>query len=125
MKKPKENPFDGKLTVSEARAMTKDQAGQTYLVIKNGSTWTFVTSEELERFANEGRTAETLNAVLPERVVPHLYSDQELDVALRYTQEWKVIPVVSRTNHSRLRGVLELVDVLNAYRQAGTVESEW
>ena len=61
----------------------------------------------------------TLAAVLPDRPIPHLYADQDLDVALRYTQEWPLIPVVRRTNISQLQGVIDLADVLGAYRRGG------
>jgi CIC family chloride channel protein len=117
MREPNIMPFDGKQTVGSARAIAKTQPGVKFLVTRNQRSWSLLTSEELERLGSEGKDGETLNAVLPDRPVPYLYPDQDLDVALGYTQEWTLIPVVSRTNNIRLQGIIELADVLHAYRQ--------
>jgi CIC family chloride channel protein len=118
MREPKLPPFEGKETVGSARAIAGTQPDGKFLVMRNERRWSLVSSEELERFANEGKEEQTLNAVLPDRAVPYLYPDQDLDVALGYAQEWTLIPVVSRTNNMRIQGVLELTDVLHAYRHS-------
>ncbi|MBV8141579.1 MAG: chloride channel protein, partial [Verrucomicrobia bacterium] len=64
-----------------------------------------------------GQELERLQSLLAERTIPHLYSDQDLDVALRYAQQWPLVPVVSRTNISRIQGVIDLAAVLSAYRK--------
>src|SRR5262249_34349388 len=118
MATPEWSPLDGNLTVSAALALVNGSGDQEFLIARDNTGWGFVTSEELKRFIAGGRGQQTLNEILPDRLVPHVYSDQDLDVALRYTQEWKMIPVVSRTNVTRMKGVIQLNDVLNAYRQA-------
>jgi CIC family chloride channel protein len=118
MATPEWSPLNGNLTVSAALTIVNREGSREFLISRDNTSWGFVTSEELERFMAEGRSELTLNEILPDRLVPHVYSDQDLDVALRYTQEWKMIPVVSRTNVTRMKGVIQLDDVLNAYRQA-------
>lgn len=118
MRQPDWSPFDGQSTVAYALAISETQRDSKFLVLRNERKWSVVTAEELEKLSNEGKGGDVLDSVLPDRVVPYLYPDQDLDVALGYTQEWALIPVVSRTNNTRIKGVVELADVLHAYRQS-------
>jgi hypothetical protein len=57
----------------------------------------------------------TLNSILPARRAPYLHPDQDLDTALRWVNEWAIVPVVSRADFRRLEGVLSQQDVLARY----------
>ena len=37
-------------------------------------------------------------------------------MALRYVNQWPVVPVVSRANFTKLEGIISREDVMNAYR---------
>lgn len=123
MREPIVSPFDGKQTVAWARTIAGAEPGGKFLVIRDERKWSVVTYEELEELISDGKAGQSLDAVLPDRAVPYLYPDQDLDVALGYTQEWTMIPVVSRTNNMRIQGILELADVLRAYRHTYTEET--
>lgn len=127
MIKPQWSPLNGHATVAAAQGHLSGFENQEFLILRNNSRWGLVTSDELTHLESEGKANEPLDAVLPERFVPHLYSDQDLDVALRYTQDWNIVPVVRRTDITRLEGVIQLANVLNAFnptsRQADAIES--
>jgi CIC family chloride channel protein len=120
MRIPKHVPLSSGVTVTQARALTGHNSEKYLLVLPSPKAWGVVGADELEEFERVGKGEETIDAVLQHRAIPHLYSDQDLDVALRYAQEWPLIPVVRRTNINQIQGVIDLEDILNAYRQAGT-----
>jgi CIC family chloride channel protein len=120
MRVPTHVPLSSGVTVTQARALMGNDSEKYLLVLPSPTAWGGVGADELEEFERKGKGEETIHAVLQHRAIPHLYSDQDLDVALRYTQEWPLIPVVRRTNISQIQGVVNLADVLHAYRQTGT-----
>jgi hypothetical protein len=64
---------------------------------------------------NEGKGDLTLRSVLPIRQLPWLHPDQPLDMALRYVNQWPIVPVVSRADFRQLEGIVSRDDVLNRY----------
>jgi CIC family chloride channel protein len=52
------------------------------------------------------------------QVMPKLYPDHSLDVALRYAHDSIVLPVVNRADARKLEGIISLADVLSAYQNA-------
>jgi chloride channel protein, CIC family len=50
-------------------------------------------------------------------VVPYLHPDEDLQVALRQATNYPLVPVLSRANVSRILGVIELSDIMKAYRK--------
>ncbi|HEX3748129.1 MAG TPA: chloride channel protein [Bryobacteraceae bacterium] len=81
--------------------------------------WSTVNRNDIEKMAKESKDNQTLNAALDHNRVPHLYPDQPLDMALRYVDRWKLVPVVSRADVGKLEGVISQVDVLEKYRNLG------
>ncbi len=64
---------------------------------------------------------ELLVGDIPEsKPIPHLYSDQPLDEALRLIGNWPLLPVVNRARLRKLEGVISLDDILDAYRKASS-----
>jgi CIC family chloride channel protein len=50
-------------------------------------------------------------------VVPYLHPDEDLQVALRQATNYPLVPVLSRANVSRILGVIDLDDIMRAYRR--------
>jgi hypothetical protein len=50
-------------------------------------------------------------------VVPYLHPDEDLQVALRQATNYPLVPVLSRANVSRILGVIDLDDIMKAYRR--------
>jgi CIC family chloride channel protein len=67
---------------------------------------------------SEGKGALSLRSVLPIRQLPCLHPDHPLDMALRYVNEWPLVPVVSRANFGKLEGVISRDNVLERYQSS-------
>jgi len=104
----------------------QDSADSTFLVRMSPSGWNIVTREQLQRLFREGKGELTLASVLPARSLPGLYPDLPLDSALRYVNDYPLIPVVNRADSNRLEGVVTRESVFEKYgsRPAIAVPSE-
>lgn len=105
---------DGEPLAQVLRHIGQSPAGN-FLVRMSPSGWNTVTKEQIQTMVNEGKGDVSLRSVLPIRQVPGLHPDQPLDVALRYVNQWAVIPVISRANFRVLEGTISRDDVLNRY----------
>ena len=104
----------------------QDSADSTSLVRMSPSGWNIVSREQLQRLFREGKGELTLASVLPARSLPSLYPDLPLDSALRYVNDYPLIPVVNRADSNRLEGVVTRESVFEKYgsRPAIAVPSE-
>jgi len=89
------------------------------LVHLNPTGWISVNRQDIEAMAREGKGEFALNAALARRQIPCLHPDHPLEMALRYVDRWKVVPVVSRADFGKLEGVISQCDVLEKYRGLG------
>jgi CBS domain-containing protein len=64
----------------------------------------------------EGKADLSLDAVGAGREIRYLHPDQPLETALRYVDQWPILPVVSRANFRKLEGAISQQDVLERYR---------
>jgi len=117
-------PSEGRLlnaeqTVDQALAEA-DHTEIDRLLVRLGSTdWSTVSKDELMTFAAEGKGAGNLGSLLSKQDVPYLHPDHPLETALRYSDRWPVLPVVSRADFRRLEGVITQRDVLKRYCEFG------
>jgi chloride channel protein, CIC family len=95
------------------------------LVSRNPTGWSSITRQEVRTMVNEGKGELSLRSVLPMRQLPHLHPDHPLDMALRYVNQWSIVPVVSRANFRKLEGIITRDDVLNRYRVADADSEEF
>jgi chloride channel protein, CIC family len=86
-----------------------------FLVRMRSSGWSTITREQLQRLFQEGKGELRLASVLPSQTVPSLYPDLPLDSALRYVNNYALIPVVNRANFSKLEGVISSESVFQKY----------
>jgi len=96
----------------------EDSPSDNLLVSLSPVGWNTITKQEIRTMVAEGKGSLSLRSVLPIRQLPHLHPDYPLDAALRYVNQWAVLPVVSRANFSKLEGIITREDVLNAYPAA-------
>ena len=118
MKSPTVPVLDGALRVEEALGILRNvDHAQAVLVRHANHTWTLVHWNELDALSGKGKGSESLEGSNGGVQLPQLYPDYNLDTALRYTQNWPVVPVVHRANPGELLGVVTLKDVLESYQE--------
>ena len=93
----------------------RDSADSTFLVRMQPSGWNVITKDQLQRLFQEGKGELTLGSVLQSRFVPSLYPDLPLDSALRYVNDYPLVPVVNRANSLQLEGVISRDAVFAKY----------
>jgi len=86
------------------------------LVRRRPTGWSCISRTELEASIRQGKGNLPLSSILDSRAMPVLHPDNPLDTALRYADQWPVLPVVSRADFRRLEGVISQTDVLKLYR---------
>jgi CIC family chloride channel protein len=90
-------------------------ADSSFLLRLHPSGWQVVPREQLQRFFQEGKGELTLGSLLPPQMLPSLYPDLPLDAALRYVNDFALIPVVNRADFRRLEGVISRDSVFKKY----------
>jgi len=86
-----------------------------FLVRMHPSGWNVISREQLQRLFKEGKGELMLGSVLPKQFLPSLYPDLPLDSALRYVNNYPLIPVVNRADSRRLEGMISRESVFNKY----------
>jgi hypothetical protein len=70
----------------------------------------------------DGGDARPLEETQTLAVVPYLHPDEDLQVALRQATNYPLVPVLSRANVSRILGVIDLADIMEAYKKSNRSE---
>src|SRR5271154_307968 len=93
----------------------QDSRDSTFLVRLHPTGWNMVSRDQLQRLFQEGKGELTLGSVLPPQSLPSLYPDLPLDSALRYVNNYPLIPVVNRANFRKLEGIVTRDSVFKRY----------
>jgi chloride channel protein, CIC family len=93
-----------------------------FLVRLHPTGWSTVTREQIERLYREGKGEHTLASLLPAQPIPSLYPDLPLDSALRYVNDYALVPVVNRADSRRLEGVVSRESVFKKYGSRTAIE---
>jgi CIC family chloride channel protein len=93
----------------------QDSTDAVFLVRLHPSGWNVINRDQLQRLFQEGKGELTLGSVLPPQSLPSLYPDLPLDSALRYVNNFPLIPVVNRANFRQLEGVISRDSVFQKY----------
>jgi chloride channel protein, CIC family len=93
----------------------QDSTDAIFLVRLHPSGWNVITRDQLQRLFQEGKGELTLASVLPPQSLPSLYPDLPLDSALRYVNDYPLVPVVNRANFHHLEGVISRDSVFKKY----------
>jgi CIC family chloride channel protein len=86
------------------------------------SGWNIITRDQLQRLYREGKGELTLASVLPSQALPSLFPDLPLDSALRYVNDYALVPVVNRADSRSLEGVVTKDSVFKKYGSRPSVE---
>jgi len=100
----------------------QDSTEPIFLVRMHPSGWNVISREQLERLFREGKGEHTLGSVLLSQFLPSLYPDLPLDTALRYVNDYPLIPVVHRADSRRLEGVVSRESVFKKYGSRRAIE---
>jgi len=100
----------------------QDSPDATFLVRMHPSGWNVIARDQLQRLFQEGKGELTLASVLPAQCLPSLYPDLPLDAALRYVNDYPLVPVVNRANSRQLEGVISRDSVFKKYGSRRAVE---
>jgi CIC family chloride channel protein len=101
--------------VDASARRVQDSADSTFLVRMHPSGWNIVAKDQLQRLFQEGKGELTLGSALTAHSVPSLYPDLPLDSALRYVNDYPLVPVVNRANSLQLEGVISRDSVFAKY----------
>jgi chloride channel protein, CIC family len=93
----------------------QDSPDATFLVRMHPSGWNTISRDHLQRLFREGKGEHTLGSVLPKQSLPSLYPDLPLDSALRYVNDYPLVPVVNRANFHKLEGIVSRDSVFKRY----------
>jgi CIC family chloride channel protein len=100
----------------------QDSPDSIFLVRMHPSGWNIIDRDRLQRLFQEGKGELTLGSVLPAASLPSLYPDLPLDSALRYVNDYPLVPVVNRANSRHLEGVVSRTSVFEKYGSKRTIE---
>jgi chloride channel protein, CIC family len=98
----------------------QDSTEANFLVRMHPSGWNIVSRDQLQRLFLEGKGEHTLGSLLPPQSLPSLYPDLPLDSALRFVNDYPLIPVVNRANSRKLEGVVSRDSVFKRYESDRT-----
>jgi CIC family chloride channel protein len=108
--------LDAEQPLENVLRQIEESPSEIFLVRLQPSGWSHISKKEIGTKVGEGKGAVTLRSVLPMRQLPVLHPDHPLDMALRYANQWPLVPVVSRADLHQLEGVISERDILNRYR---------
>jgi len=98
----------------------QDSTEANFLVRMHPTGWNIVSRDQLQRLFLEGKGEHTLGSLLPPQFLPSLYPDLPLDSALRFVNDYPLIPVVNRANSRKLEGVVSRDSVFKRYESDRT-----
>jgi CIC family chloride channel protein len=116
MQPPTGPVLDAEQPLENVLRQIEESPSEIFLVRLQPSGWSHISKKEIGTKVGEGKGAVTLRSVLPMRHLPVLHPDHPLDMALRYANQWPLVPVVSRADLHKLEGVVSERDILNRYR---------
>jgi CIC family chloride channel protein len=116
MQPPTGPVLDAEQPLENVLRQIEESPSEIFLVRLQPSGWSHISKKEIGTKVGEGKGAVTLRSVLPMRQLPFLHPDHPLDMALRYANQWPLVPVVSRADIHKLEGVVSERDILNRYR---------
>lgn len=113
--------LDSGESASQAIKRTSSAEADLFLIRMMPSGWSSVTQAQLASFLSDGKQEMTLGS-LCEGLLPALYPDVPLEMALRHIHRTELIPVISRIDIHKLEGVISREAVLSKYKMIGSEE---
>ncbi len=104
------------LTVRAARERAQG-SGEPYLLVRGAFGWGGFPAAALDSPAAKSAEDAPIESFCTQRGLPTLHPDEPLETALSLLEDRPLLPVVRRTDHGILQGVVGLQEVLQAYRR--------
>ncbi len=116
MRTPPELILPGNVSVEEAVHQASGAGvDERCLVAFPDGTWSTIAAGALLGSRPQTNGRKSLREAFHLELVPRLYPDQAVDVALRYLGAYPLLPVVNRAHPDQLEGVITLEDIHRAY----------
>lgn len=109
--------LDGQRPVPDAWTTVQATNDSYFLVRRPSNSVAVISRADLKAVMDAGdfRPLEETQTLA---VVPYLHPDEDLQVALRQATNYPLVPVLSRANVSRILGVIDLADIMEAYKKS-------
>ena len=108
--------LDSQKPASDAWSLIDGNLEEHFLVRRPSNSIALSSRHDVKRLVDSA-DARTLEETQILSVVPYLHPDEDLQVALRQATNYPLVPVLSRANVSRILGVIDLNDIMKAYRR--------
>jgi CIC family chloride channel protein len=109
--------LESEKTVADAWTVVEATNEEYFLVRRPSNSIAVLSREDLKKLM-DGGDLRPLEETQSLSVVPYLHPDEDLQVALRQTTNYPLVPVLSRANVSRILGVISLQDIMETYRKS-------
>ncbi|HUN64254.1 MAG TPA: chloride channel protein [Candidatus Sulfotelmatobacter sp.] len=113
--------LDSQRPVPDAWTTIQATNDDHFLVRRPSNSVAVISRVELKGLM-DGGDARPLEETQTLAVVPYLHPDEDLQVALRQATNYPLVPVLSRANVSRILGVIDLADIMEAYKKSNRPE---
>lgn len=114
---PADDPvLDADETLSRTWQQAEKSDAAQFLVRVSPAGWSIISKQDLSTMIKEGKGEFSLRSLLKQGSVPYLHPDHPLEEALRYVNQWPLVPVVNRADFQKLEGTVDQQDVLDRYR---------
>lgn len=110
--------FSGEDLLSSVLDRFASTGNEFALVRTSSNLWAIIKADDIPELLGHFQVDVSLDQILSDAVVPHLYPDHPMEAAVKYLQKWPVLPVVHRADTGQLVGVVYLCNVLSAYARA-------
>jgi chloride channel protein, CIC family len=115
--------LDSQKPVAEAWSLAEATKDEYFLVRRPSKSIAVLSRKDLKGLVDSGESR-SLEEAQTLSVVPYLHPDEDLQVALRQVTNYPLVPVLSRANVSRILGVIDLTDIMDAYRKPDRQDSK-
>ena len=109
--------------VSAARELVRGTT-ELHLLVRGDFGWGSFPASALDSAGAKVGDDAPVGTLCTSRGLPTLHPDEPLETALSLLEDRPILPVVRRTDHGMLQGVLDLKDILQAYRRHEEATSE-
>lgn len=82
------------------------------------SGWSTISRDLIQRLLNEGKGEHTIGSLMPTQQLPSLFPDLPLDNALRYVNQFPIVPVINRADPQQLEGLISRDAVFARYQES-------
>ncbi len=108
--------LDSQKPANDAWTLIRATPEEYFLVRRSSNSIALSSRSDLQRLVDSA-DPRPLEETQTLSVVPYLHPDEDLQVALRQATNYPLVPVLSRANVSRILGVIDLDDIMKAYRR--------